>query len=231
MMKVYKYRSELHRDLLCLVNNEIYAPSAVELNDPCECFFDTTYLCEVFAECAEDIANRRVPPGGQEKWDNIVNDVKNNFGIISFSQSCDDELMWAYYSDEHRGFCIEYDIDKIIKHLSLDYDLKVNVCYQETPPEINNGYYSDIFDNQKIIQFFHGTKSKSWKHENEIRLVLTQKQLIPIPPDAVTGIYFGLRASDDDKKMIMKTLYGRDITFYQMHPIVGTYKIEPKPIE
>ena len=41
-MKLFKYRSVLHRDLLTLVNNQIYASSVAELNDPSECMFDTS---------------------------------------------------------------------------------------------------------------------------------------------------------------------------------------------
>lgn len=35
-------------------------------------------------------------------------------GIFSLSKRYDDELLWAHYSNSHKGFCIEYDLDQLL---------------------------------------------------------------------------------------------------------------------
>ena len=47
-MKLYKYRAEIYRDLLTLVNNQIYAPTAQNLNDPAETIVNDSKMYEVF---------------------------------------------------------------------------------------------------------------------------------------------------------------------------------------
>ena len=47
-MKLYKYRADIYRDLLTLVNNQIYAPTAQNLNDPAETIVNDSKMYEVF---------------------------------------------------------------------------------------------------------------------------------------------------------------------------------------
>lgn len=41
----------------------------------------------------------------------IVNFFKTNCAVLSLTRNPYNPLMWAHYGDEHRGFCIGYDID------------------------------------------------------------------------------------------------------------------------
>ena len=79
-MKLFKYRSVLHRDLLTLVNNQIYASSVAELNDPSECMFDTS----------DHFANEEMEPeyymALEDRKIQIRKETdkkKRNYGIIS----------------------------------------------------------------------------------------------------------------------------------------------------
>jgi hypothetical protein len=38
---------------------------------------------------------------------------RRGFSVLSMSENCSSTLMWAHYSDGHKGFCIEYDLSSL----------------------------------------------------------------------------------------------------------------------
>ena len=223
-MKLFKYRSVLHRDLLTLVNNQIYASSVAELNDPSECMFDTS----------DHFANEEMEPeyymALEDRKIQIrkeTDKIKSNYGIISFCKSETNELMWAYYGNDHKGFCIEYDID-ILKEQMIPYYL-LEIKYQSSLPTYN--FRKCIFNHDNTIKSSLGVKSTFWAHEKEMRLIIKRKGLKSIPTEADTGIYFGLRMPESDKELIINSLKGRDIKYYQMKLKPNSYLLEAELIK
>jgi len=41
--------------------------------------------------------------------------MSKKIGIFSLSKKYDDELLWAHYANSHKGFCIEYDLEILLK--------------------------------------------------------------------------------------------------------------------
>jgi len=113
---VYKYRGgAFERDLNSLINNEIYAPTVKDLNDPCEGFVSTDKLMNQIDEML------KVNPQATTSMDIFKNELNNMLshnvtsGIYSLSKNHLDELLWAHYANSHKGFCIEYDLDMLLK--------------------------------------------------------------------------------------------------------------------
>ena len=106
------------------------------------------------------------------------------------------ELLWAHYANSHKGFCIEYDLDILLKNHSSQFDIKnqIHVVYKNERPEVSES--DSLFDVQSKV---FGTKSLAWEYENEVRLVFLTEGEKPIPPEAITAIYFGLNMSLEDK--------------------------------
>lgn len=91
-----------------------------------------------------------------------------------------------------------------------------------------------ILHSKDIIQTlktFLGTKSLSWKHEEEHRLIVEGKGLFDIDYRAITGIYFGYRMQKEQIDHIMDTMKGRGLSYYKMELIDKTYKFVPLKIE
>ncbi len=99
----------------------------------------------------------------------------DDYGITCLSSNSIDYLpMWAYYTNNYKGFCVEYEIKKKdcihevmyeperIKVASLIFQFKeaMTKCKKETAD-----YYSTIFLQNLFI------KAKSWEHEKEYRIV------------------------------------------------------------
>lgn len=58
-----------------------------------------------YSKQARDIANSKVI--------SILHEWRKKVKLCSFSAVNDSLLMWGHYSDNHRGFCLEYDIEQL----------------------------------------------------------------------------------------------------------------------
>lgn len=95
-----------------------------------------------------------------------VAEMKKDFhetkGIISFSKSWKNPVLWSHYADKHHGMALGFDIvDKYANE--VDYSLtRIPVKYVDGNP--SNGIDLDYV--RKITR----TKYKHWEYENEVRM-------------------------------------------------------------
>lgn len=81
-MKLYKYYAVNKNSISCLVNKYIWSSSPNDFNDP----YDTAIIDNDFLR-------------------SINFDMEK---IFCLSANNNNFLMWAHYSDSHKGFCVEY---------------------------------------------------------------------------------------------------------------------------
>jgi hypothetical protein len=137
--------------------------------------------------------------------------------IFSMSEDYDSNSMWAYYSNNNRGFCIAYDFQKA-RALPSEAKRKLislyRVEYQEKQEDYSfiplmEYYLGAKQDIQKIQSETYNmltrliTKKIDWKHEKEWRLFLSNtenKQYI----DLVSGIIIDERVlnTENAKRLI-----------------------------
>ena len=238
MSKAYKYRggrgipdkngeSLFERDVTTLVNNQLYLPTKDGLNDPTEGVYGDDALrmfFNIFSEYSHNV----------EEQYNKFTEKFGKVGVYSLSKTFDNELLWAYYASGHTGFAIEYDID--ILEQSLNYNTyaqqlyKFDVEYLNDVPQID---ISTIRGNEivEMLKRFIGTKSSSWVHEKEVRLIFENTGLFEIDYKAVTAIYFGCRMPDGDIDYTMDKLKGRGLKYFKMVNVNNSYRFEEKKIE
>ena len=238
MTKAYKYRggrgtldkdgkSIFERDVATLVNNQLYLPTKDGLNDPTEGVYGDDALqmfFNVFSKHSHNV---------EEQYNKLAEKF-GKVGVYSLSKTFDNELLWAYYASGHTGFAIEYDID--ILEQSLNYNAyaqqlyKFDVEYLNDVPQID---ISTIRGNEivEMLKSFIGTKSSSWAHEKEVRLIFENTGLFEIDYKAVSAIYFGCRMPDSDIDYIMEKLKGRGLKYFKMGNVNNSYRLEAKEIE
>ncbi|MBH0075151.1 DUF2971 domain-containing protein [Pseudoalteromonas sp. SWYJ118] len=218
-MRVYKYRGgEFERDLESLSENYFWAPTRTSLNDPCEGFFEDQNVNSELDTIFKVFA--RGDSGTANALENVKIVLKellgfvDKSGIYSLSQTPLDELLWAHYACNHTGFCVEYDLDKLMEYEKNDYRY-LAVKYEDSPQKIS---ISDIDTNEqnKILLKMLGTKSKAWGYEKEIRVITSISGKHNYDYRAVKSIYFGLRMSDEEKNDLMEKLKGRGIKYNQV---------------
>jgi len=238
MKKGYKYRggigvfdkngnSIFERDINTLVSNQIFLPTKKELNDPTEGFCNDdaiVSLLKILKDYSAEVKKQYV--GLLEKFTQI--------GIYSLSNNVTNELLWAYYGSGHSGFAIEYDIDKLKESLShnryfqsiFDFNVEYSKDIPNADISILNG--KDIIHTLKT---FLGTKSLSWKHEEEYRLIIEGRGLFDIDYRAITGIYFGYRMQEKEMDYVMEKFKGRGLSYYKMDLIEKSYEFIPLKID
>lgn len=238
MNKAYKYRGgrdtseknenfKFERDVTNLANNQIYLPTIDKLNDPTEGVYGDSALRMLFDVLSKYCHN-------VEEQYNKFTDKFSNVGVYSLSKTFDNELLWAYYASGHTGFAIEYDLDILEQSLNYNSYAKqlymFDVEYLKDVPQIN---ISTIMGNEdiKMLKTFIGTKSSSWGHEKEVRLIFENTGLLEIDYKAVTAIYFGCRMPDSDIDYIMEKLKGRRLKYYKMVNVNNSYRFEAKEIK
>jgi len=213
-MRVFKYRTGSDRDINSLISDEFWAPTREKLNDPYEGVFSRE-LFENQLNQLEEIFSIG------DKFDEVRNsleavlDFTDKSGVYSLSSSSDDELLWAHYANSHCGFCIEYDLDKLLEFTDNANHI-VHIAYKDTPPHIELSDISDLTtSNSALLQKMLGTKSKRWDYEQEVRIVTSQSGSHPYDYRAVKAIYFGLRMDPEKQDQIIAKLAGRGISYFK----------------
>lgn len=227
----YKYRANLYskkddfRDINSLLNDELYASPLQYLNDP----FEATYI-----DAIRDVLEQLKMYFGaytadvQKHWNDITT-FREKVGVYSLALSDknypENELLWAHYADSHKGFCIEYDANKLEDSEVYEFNVnKMLIEYQNSPPSI--GIEDIVGENKKIfLKKLFGTKSKIWSYEKEIRLLYDSYGVRKYNPFSLKSIYFGLNMDEKQQKIIIDGLTNRDVKFYKMEHQINSYRL------
>ncbi|MEC8325583.1 MAG: DUF2971 domain-containing protein [Pseudomonadota bacterium] len=212
---LFKYRDFSKTSLELLINKELWFAQPSSLNDPFEC----QMLLPEFL----DSIWRHYPITDEKKRviESYLTIQIEKMGICSLSQTRKNQLMWAHYADEHKGFCIGFD-EAILKNTSdrfhsclVEYSSDLpykgvieRIKYYSNAPaglpiEYQNSPHSIAAD---ILSSISGTKYTNWKYEKEVRLLRPSHGALKFCPSAVVSIAFGLRMPERDKVTLKKLL-------------------------
>lgn len=157
---LYKYTSKL--------NNFITSPT-IKLSVP-------RFLNDPFESYVPKELSKRIPSEEQRLAEIDCNEIIDKLGIVSFSETSRNLLMWAHYADEHRGVCIGFDPEVLN---SLDKYEEERSCLAYYPVKLN-------YDNQRVdinelpaelsldmvAKKILTTKSDDWIYEKEHRCIV-----------------------------------------------------------
>ena len=217
-MLVYKYRGgSFKRDLQSLKNDTFWASNTKQLNDPYEGFISIKDYQQQLNNLKNIFSQHRAHLTLiEQSLKNIIDMKDTKLGILSLSKRYDDELLWAHYANSHKGFCIEYDLDRLLskqnpKHRFFD------IQYSDKIPNLDFSQLLGQNDPDILIKKMLGYKSKRWEYEQELRIITENQGINTYDYRAVKAIYFGLKTPKPTISKTMKTLQGRKIKYYQMN--------------
>jgi hypothetical protein len=153
--------------LEALENNNLWLSSFDALNDPFE--FRTLYLNKrkvLYLEFAEKIFDY----------------VRNLMRVTCFlgNQPLAQMSMWAHYANNHKGFCVEYEVNnsyllypvRYEKERSRIHSIPNNIVYSlQKAIEQNRELSPEEFHNFLWLFFSGVVKSDNWLYENEYRIL------------------------------------------------------------
>lgn len=225
---LYKYRdydNDFHRKTL--INNEIYIPSANEFNDPLDSKTPFRYRDEdlteenIYLKCLQ-IAKRSQPGLKEEQYQEIAYEnqkkelllddqhlekfdkdhykqICNEYGVYCLTPDSKNFLMWSYYANSHKGFCVGYHSHYLLGTELFSIGGKVD--YRSDFPKL------PLFpsENDHIFLNIFYTKWKIWKHEKEYRLIHKykydrkgRKDIFTLPDITIAEIVFGCQFSENE---------------------------------
>ena len=201
-MIIYKYTGISPNLDDSIVNRRLYFNKPQNFNDPFDCNFiletncsaheKTNYITtnmagQGFTQDQIDAAVNKAL-NNHSSWDQLINDGKDRFlgriGVCCFSKTDENPLLWAHYSEKHKGVCLVFDTSKD----TVFFDRVFSVKYRSNYPKINFITNRSRFDELVL------TKSIDWIYEQEVRVMKdVGANLYTFNADALVGVIFGCK--------------------------------------
>ena len=155
---------------------------------------------------------------------------RSGFGVISLSEVPSSILMWSHYSNNHAGFCIEYDFSTMPPE-----DLRRRFCF----PVYYRGKLTDATRylakaDPATINFSFGQylcllKSDVWRYEKEWRIVFptghthaNAEILMPTP----SAIILGARVKSENEQWMKGYCNHNSIPLKKMQQRRNSFKLD-----
>lgn len=222
------YLEDNKKRLTTLKEGKLWISTRKSLNDPFE-------LKTLFSN-EEVIKSYNCPIGIKEI---LINSYLDGFLIGSFTTNFNNMPMWAHYANNHKGFCIEYEIYKPKFFYKVSYEderIEINNTIMNIISLIFKDIHNGLTDEERNYLemyrqiLFHNNiiKHKSWKYEDEYRLLLP-KELFPSSTEdggevdnkvigiKPTGIYIGMAAMKNIREDLIRISNELRISVYDMY--------------
>lgn len=226
---LFRYRSNSEFTIDELENSYVYFSDRNELNDPYDSIPNLINLTNDIEELErsynlilENINDSITKSYFNTKFssDNIKDLITeslepflNQFGIACFSINPLNLPLWANYSNNSKGVCLQFNMDKDIdffknwRPVTYETDLKQTIFN----PSTNGNGIMDVFY----------TKLKLWDNEYEIRLVKQKRGEIKFKKESLANVILGYNIEPNYKDKIIKTVkknYGHANIFQMKKP-------------
>jgi hypothetical protein len=206
-MKLYKYRSisgaafRYTQDIF--INRRLFAPQASILNDPNE------GIATIDVQNGFRItANTAFEHGRQ-----------NNIGLCAFSETHRNPVMWAHYSDQHHGICIEFESN----YFDLSDGLLKKVNYSN---QVSTFPHNSSFDEREAFL----NKTIEWAYEKEWRYITnSSNSFLGVTELSIERVLLGARFDKSDLSWVKFWLehYSpkKNIPIVKMQLVLNEYEL------
>lgn len=228
----FKYRSG-PAALRSLSDGTAYFARPSELNDSLEAQFEpakSSQFSVTLAEALTELAKSRQEPVGfvpdesfasefdlhMVREDGHFKEACQRLGLFSSARRPDNQPMWAYYSNDSKGFCfelewpdellatyqliptdIQYDVEPRVHNRADDLRLALLALGEEHPDwtvdAIEKHSFSELFNRNWMARSMGravSTKHADWKHESELRMISPIAGPLPILKAILKRVYF-----------------------------------------
>jgi hypothetical protein len=187
-----------------------------------------------------------------ESFKSDYQEVRNRNGVFSFSRADNSNiqfpsplnsmLMWSHYSNGFRGYCVEFDYQKLKESLEVQNESEfavLNIKYANDGllPSINlKTYMEDEVSNThrspiEILKSF-SRKEQSWFYENETRFIAGKTGKHHYDSSAINAVYLSANAPNWLKNSIIHSIKNKhkNIKIYEVLLHESEYKFGLKAL-
>lgn len=185
---IYKYLPDEENRIDAIVNDKLWFSLPSTFNDvfDSDLVFDADSIVQsVISQLTSQVAYKKLITNDSKlreyiakernRFQSLVDDNRNTFGVSCFSESCSSLLMWAHYANNHKGLCVGYRLLDFFLSLSLPV---FPVIYSNNRAKISS---VDLTAPRKsAVQFLTkslSAKSLEWSYEKEWRIICDTKAL------------------------------------------------------
>jgi hypothetical protein len=97
-------------------------------------------------------------------------DVDKSRGLLCFSADWRNPVIWAHYSDKHRGLCLGFEIPEMHGHPKDDAGYVTYVPHLLLPPSISDFEKMTDSEHDAFARAAIFTKFEHWAYEKELRV-------------------------------------------------------------
>jgi hypothetical protein len=130
------------------------------------------------------------------KLGQLMQTAAHQVGVSCFTEDHTNLLMWAHYADCHRGACIKFNTQKLLK----------------TFPKIERVIYSTSYEALSIFRDYDYAiknapryKSDHWSYEKEVRIIQPQPGLYEFDKSAIDEIFLGVNHAGETQLALIES--------------------------
>lgn len=256
---LFKYTCANNHVYDLISDDLLFLPKIEILNDPYEIqlFYDIEKIAKEFSFKHRKVVKKKIggtiieaeyfknmEPEDKNELNDIIHEInktiKNKMSITCLAERNDINPMWAHYTNNHKGICIEYDLKNCENTFLKTLCFPINYVEKNDNTEdlIRAIVYKD-FEKEDFLLKTAITKSKDWEYENEWRIVFLENNTYYtdyysnkhyttfIKPKS---IFLGLNIDKKIKEKIKDICKFREINLYQMVKKDYDFNLKSKPI-
>lgn len=137
-------------------------------------------------------------PDGRQVLHSFPRELACEAGVLCFSRSWTNPVLWSHYADKHKGIALGFEIP---------HSLLMEVCYVDSLPEYTVGEL--LAWGEPEMKRHLTTKSTHWKYEDEFRVFISLKgkeadglYYVPFSEDLVlTDVVLGVRCEAENDQI------------------------------
>lgn len=243
---LYKYYSDELKKFETVKANKMWYSAPCNFNDvfDCDILIDEKKL---FTSALQMIPDKRGVRPGSHMWQQLrqttkkemqalrasFDNMKTTTGISCLSESDNSLLMWAHYANNHKGFCVKYDLLKINEQLRFS---PVPVIYSNVKASFCSINLDTIeADSTRFFIESLTSKASEWSYEKEWRIIRdecacginwdTKKKGALLDMIRPTSVILGCMAEPEFEHMVREYCENLRINLYKMEKDTYLYKL------
>ncbi len=142
--RVYHLTSAKHA-LSNLENRRLKIAEYGDMNDPFECL-------------SAELSDKRL----RRAFEALRRHFETRHGVLCFSRSYRNPVLWSHYADKHKGVCLGFDVNQELL-TPISYDAQ---CLPTAMESLLKGRDADRL---AIVHRIMATKYEDWRYEDEVR--------------------------------------------------------------
>lgn len=245
---LYKYYRDQSLNLDSVMSNKMWYSAPYNFNDAFDCDVAINEQA-IFKSLLPAVSGGKIIREGSSVWlqlksglhkqlallSRIFEDQKVSMGIACLSEVPDSILMWSHYANNHRGFCVAYNLLGLNQKLQFSavpvLYTQDRVCLRSIPLD------QDTLNKETMSLFIQSLTSKSpeWSYEKEWRIIRDEAACGPRWDDENKGalldaispsaIFLGCCASDELTSTLKQYCQNFNIPLYKMEKDPLLYRL------